>query len=731
MNNNKLEMIAKTTAKVMALVLSFGAIGTYTLTAGEVPANTDMVVTDEETVLNELLTTESAPVRDGEDMKDETVYILAGADGSVEKIIVSDWIKNGSGSDSLADVTTLSDVENVNGDETYTISGSGSTVWDAKGNDIYYQGTSNKELPVSIAVSYKLDGKAISAEDLAGKSGHVTIRFDYTNHQYEMVEINGEKEKIYVPFAMLTGMMLDGDNFTNIEVSNGKMINDGSRTAVIGFAFPGLEESLKLNSDKVEIPSYVEITADVTDFELATTVTVATNQMFSSMESNKVENLDDLGDSMSQLTDAMSQLMDGSSQLYEGLNTLLSKSGDLVSGINALANGAASLKDGTKSLSDGSAQLQTGMTKLYDGLATLHNNSSALNGGATQVFNSLLNTANTQIASAGLTLPTLTIDNYAAVLNGAIAQMDGAYGQAYETVKANYVANRATIRAGVSATYETNIRAAVTAGYRAQVKEAVGPTAKANYISTTYGKTVDEFNAGVEDGTYDQSDVDAVNAAVESAVDAQMPSYASAIDAEVASRMASDETEAAIDASTDAQIETLTNDYIANDPTIQAQLAAANAGAQSLISLKTSLDSYNQFYRGLQVYTAGVDTATAGAYELKVGTDQLKSGADALNDGASQLYEGLQQLQSKTPALVDGIKQLRDGSMQLSDGLQQFNDEGVQKLVDAVDGDLAQLAGRLEAISDVSKNYNNYSGIAGGMDGDVKFIYKTAAIEAE
>ena len=222
--------------------------------------------------------------------KDETVYVIAGADGSVKKIIVSDWIKNALGSSSLTDKSELGDVTNVKGDESYTMNGDNLRVWDAAGNDIYYRGNIDKDIPVKLSVSYTLDGKAISAADIAGKSGKVTIRFDYENRQYETVSIDGKEEKIYVPFAMLTGILLDNDNFTNVEVSNGKYINDGDRTAVVGIALPGMAENLALKGENAEvIPDYVEIKADVKNFELQNTVTIATNEIFNGIDTDKID----------------------------------------------------------------------------------------------------------------------------------------------------------------------------------------------------------------------------------------------------------------------------------------------------------------------------------------------------------------------------------------------------------------------------------------------------------
>ena len=258
----------------------------------------------------------------------------------------------------------------------------------------------------------------------------MTIRFDYQNMQYEEVLLDGKTEKIYVPFTMLTGMLLDTEVFRNVTISNGKLINDGDRIAVVGIAFPGLQEDLAISKEKLDIPDYVEISADVENFEMGMTMTLATTELFGAIDSDKLD--------LHELTDAMDQLMDGSSQLYDGLCTLLEKSGDLVSGINKLAEGAAQLKAGAESLDSGAAQLQAGAAQLSSGLNTLNANSSSLNGGARQVFSSLLSMANTQLSEAGLSVPALTIDNYASVLDGVIASLDDTAGYGYCQCQSGY-----------------------------------------------------------------------------------------------------------------------------------------------------------------------------------------------------------------------------------------------------------------------------------------------------
>ena len=710
-----------------------------------------------------------AAENDADFVKDETVYVLTGADGSVDKIIVSDWIKNSVGSNSFSDKSELTNVENVKGDETYTMNGDHMRVWDAQGNDIYYQGNIEKELPVILSVSYKLDGKNISFSELAGKSGKVTIRFDYTNNQYETVEIDGKQEKINVPFAMLTGMILDNDVFSNVEVSNGKLLNDGDHTVIAGIAFPGLQSNLNLDADKLKIPDYVEITADVKNFEMANTVTIATNEIFSNINTEELNSIDDLTDSLDEMTDAMDQLIDGSSNLYDGLCTLLDKSDELISGINQLSDGALKLKNGTHDLSDGTAELVNGATELSDGtsslldgakelvngaktlaggLETLTTNNDTLNNGAKQVFESLLSMADEQLAATGLSVPKLTIQNYAQVLNEVIASLDQdhiakqAQEIARQTVTEMVNAQKDVIRATVAAKVQEEVAAQVTEAVRTNVE---------SQVLAAMGMSKEEYEASVKAGmvTAEQQ------AQVTAAINAQMAieTVQTTISATINAQMQSDNIQAMITAKTEEQIPLLIEQNM-NSPEVQAQITSAleqaKSGATAISALKEQLDSYHQFYIGLGQYTAGVASAKDGANQLYIGADQLKSGAKQVNDGSNQLkdgantlkggaaelyagmselYDGILTLKDGVPALIDGVTQLRDGAMLLSDGLKEFSKEGIQKLVDAVDGDMNSLITRFKSTVDVSKNFKSFSGISDDMDGQVKFIYRTDAIE--
>lgn len=634
--------------------------------------------------------------------KEETVYIMTAADGSVNKIIVSDWLKNADDAATLSDKTSLENVENIDGDETFTFSGNDICTWDANGNDIYYQGTSTKSLPVDMRITYQLDGKPISAQELAGKSGRVTMRFDYTNNETATVTIDGKKETVSVPFVMLTGMILDNSTFTNISVTNGRLVNDGSRCIVMGVALPGLRENLQLSNAKLTIPDYVEITADVTNFELTTTLTLATNSIFNKLQMDKISDLDSLNDALNDLLDASLQLVEGSSDLSEGLDTLLEKSGELSQGIDQLLTGSQQLSDGASALNAGVGQLSQGMESLNSGLQTLAGNSQTLNAGARQVFDSLLAMADSQLAAAGLNAPKLTIDNYNATLNSVLANLDSnaVYNMAYNTALSQVTeavnAQQATIRAQVTAAVQNQVFAAVLANLEQPM-------------------TVEEYQAAVAAGQIPPEMQEQINAAV-------------------AAQMSSADVQAQIDALTADQINQLINQTM-QSADIQAQISAAvaqaEAGAGSIQNLLTQLNSYRQFYQGVLDYTAGVSTAYSGSQKLLSGVRSLQSGASSLVSGSKTLYSGIGTLKTGSQALIEGVTQLDNGAHQLSDGMQEFHAEGIQKMVDTLQENLFTVLTRLQATIDASNQYQIYTDLANGTTGSVKFIYRTESISAD
>lgn len=367
--------------------------------------------------------------------KDETVYILTGADGATNKIIVSDHLKNTTGANQITDFSTLSGIENVKGYETFALNGN-ELVWNADGKDIYYQGIGNTGAPVEMKIVYRLDGKEISASALAGKSGKLSITITYNNRFTAKVEGKNGAEEVTVPFAVATGALVDNGVFQNISVSNGKVMDDGDRSAIVAVAFPGLADSLKLEQDMISIPESVEITADVTNFEFGGFYAIASNEVFSKLKPEDGNLFSELTEAVEKMGVAMTQLLDGSTALYNGLVELDSKTGELVNGIKTLEKGATDLNsgaalvdNGAESLRKGISELSAGSSQLAVGLSSLEANSAALNMGAEKIFATLLLQADGQLAAQGLALPQLTAENYAVVLEGAAQKVEMAMGK--------------------------------------------------------------------------------------------------------------------------------------------------------------------------------------------------------------------------------------------------------------------------------------------------------------
>ena len=331
---------------------------------------------------------DSVSLKDNDADKDESVYLISDANGNVNKTIVVDHLKNKDKKDTLEDASNLSDIENVKGKEKFAQSGDKLT-WQAGGKDIYYQGTATEEPPVTQKVTYYLDGKEISPEDLAGKSGKVKIRFDYTNTTSYTETVNGEKQTVSVPFAAITGLVL-GDGFENIEVTNGKAEVSNSSSVVLGYALPGLKDSLGIKDKDldgdVNIPEYMEMTADVENFSMPAAMTFVVNA--SDYVSTDGIDTSDLDDMINDLKDASTQLQDGSKTLAEGtdtladgLSTLQSKLGTFASGVGTLQSGLKTYTDGVSTLSGGLNKLNSNVPTLSNGITTLNSSAKSLNDG--------------------------------------------------------------------------------------------------------------------------------------------------------------------------------------------------------------------------------------------------------------------------------------------------------------------------------------------------------------
>lgn len=791
---------------------------------------------------------DSVSLKDNDADKDESVYLISDANGNVNKTIVVDHLKNKDKKDTLEDASNLSDIENVKGKEKFTQSGDKLT-WQAGGKDIYYQGTATEEPPVTQKVTYYLDGKEISPEDLAGKSGKVKIRFDYTNTTSYTETVNGEKQTVSVPFAAVTGLVL-GDGFENIEVTNGKAEVSDSSSVVLGYALPGLKDSLgikdgDLDSD-VNIPEYMEMTADVKNFSMPAAMTFVVNA--SDYVSTDGIDTSDLDDMINDLKDASTQLQDGSKTLAEGtdtladgLSTLQSKLGTFASGVGTLKSGLKTYTDGVSTLSGGLNKLNSNVPTLSNGITTLNSSAKSLNDGVAllnatvsakftdsekktlldQVHSTLESQkseiekqAQTTVASQKTAIQKqaqsavdlqktdiqkqaqstvadqkediekkaqTAVDDQKEQIKSVAAetvkqqeteiknQAASAVEQEFTSGKTDYITNEAKKQL-------ESIKPVIESGVKAQFVQKM---AEKNPAITDYdsAKTFFDQNVGMKDGAAEAC----VNEQIDTIINNLAGSVAST--AKDASKIAAGEAAytaasqtAGEAAYTGASLAAGTAAYTAARQTAgeaayagaslaattaaytgasQAATTAAYTGAVSGAEQATITSaeqtkatvaaSINQkqangyslvtgmkaLADGTQTLYNSVPTLTSGIKQLVDGSNTLVANNAQLNSGASQLADGTNQIVSGVDQLTTGSKTLSEGAHTLADGMVQFNEEGINKILDAYNGDLKPFTDKLQAVIDAGEEYQTYSAIADGQTGSVKFIYKLASIDAK
>lgn len=647
--------------------------------------------------------------------KDETVYVKVDDAGNQKDVAVSDQLKNISSLGTIDDVSDLKDIKNVKGDETYS-ENNGKLVWQGDKKDICYQGTTTKKIPVGMKVTYELDGKKVSADDLEGKSGHLKIHYEYQNTSAD----SGK----YTPFLMATGLLMDGEKFSNVTVDNGKVISDGDRNIVIGMGLPQLKEQLTSVSSKVDdldIPDSFTVEADVTDYEKVEAVTVATNEVFNEVGTDKFDSLDELKDSMTELQDASNKLVSGSGELKDGLDTLLSSSGTLVSGIDQLASGGNTLAGGTGSLVSGMQSAKTGSSQLAGGVKAL---SDGVSGMQAQVSDGVKDLSNgVSSVQAGVE----TIHGIAEQADkGVDSAKDGAKGLCAGLETASKSAGE--IATAASAALGRNQQ---TVQVEQQQEVTVDNSDIYKQIADLAKQMTDENDkAAVENVLNQISATKTQTVDVQAEVEVENP-YVTALKgiasgADALSKQLSANGEIGGGAAT--LYGTLSSTQGATVKAATAGLSGALASDGSLqrgISLLQSGvgEMGTKLGAGTNELLSGIGTLQEGADSLNSGLGTLASGASQLNSGAGTLSTGLNTLQSSTGALVSGVEQLDSGSAELNSGMIQFNEEGIEKLVSVFDGDVDSLLDKANELLDASKEYKNFSGIADGMDGSVKFIF--------
>lgn len=640
--------------------------------------------------------------------KTETVYSVLNSDGSISDTIVSSWLHDEDGINNIKETLNLTDVKNIKSNEKPSKDGNTYT-WNAKGNDVYYEGTGTKQLPVSVKLRYELDGQEMSAKDMEGKSGHLKLTISFTNNYSEVKNINGKSIVIH-PSYLAGGMLnMSTGNFTNVKCESGKIVNDGTNEMLAFANIPGLNETLKsAGLDKVNnqlgISDDVTVEADVNNFDLSSIMVGMTNEIDLASELGEIGSVSELTDGIDQLMEADDQLIDGSKQLYDGTTQLKEQAAPLTGSsdqVRQLSSGAIQLNDGVKAL-------QTGLTAYTNGVDTLGANAKAMYGisagvknayegvskvqekkeqslkdGAKSVSDGLDNLYNALYGQGVFT----TTENLNNTLTNSITELDKmseALGKGKDTLSAMSKSLEAanTSLAGLESTEKQ---------LNQNLYEIVATEMENNQIVTNNNTTIKA----------DQEAINAVKSSLKSSITTikqaqadlsaegkdeeayKLDSYASDLNNELT----------AIDSIND--LNTLTELTSTSDKvkelnslisTLKNSLAPLDeqikANEKTLDGLKKQVDDASAKLNEMQ---KTLETSTTDAEKMKTILDKfqpsmkkLKDGAIDVSDGVSSLDEGLEELNKQTApgivALNNGIDKLTSNNATLNGGASALSD---------------------------------------------------------
>lgn len=730
MKNRKVRQML---ASSMAVVVGAGLIGTCAY-EDSIKAHAQEVNIQKLEETAEQALGDSTVEEDGSLYKDESVYVKADASGKVNETTVTEWLKNPNNG-KTEDVTELQNVENVKGDETYTTDSEGSVSWKSEGKDIYYQGTTDKELPVDVEITYTLDGKKVEAKDLKGKDGELEMKVQYTNQSKETVDVSGESVEMYTPFAMVTAMMLPNDEYTNVTIDHGKIVSDGDKNIVVGLGFPGMEENLNLEGKDIDIdiPDSFTITADVKNASVGPTMTVASSDVLEQFGLDEIDSFDDLSDSVGelenaaeQLTDGSAKAADGSSALADGSNTLATGAGTLADGTSALATGVKTLADGVNTLNSKSGDLTKGVSDLATGVNDYTGGVSALSDGSSKV----------SAGAEGLKKGLETAQTGIGDLASGVGTLKSGFEGTEENPGANNLANGTVQAIGATSTAIDNLAALIKdmAGNQGAVQAQATINGKDQAVEAAVNQLV---SAGIVTEENKESCAAAIRTAVNDHISAE---------AKVTSEKASADPTGAIEAAKTAVgtastyaagLQKNVGALYEGTKTVQggvedlkkgnSQLAA---GAKDLADGTSALASGTSTLNDKSsLLVAGTSKLKEGGNQLAAGVGQLAAGASSAATGAGEVAKGAGALKTGADTLADGAGTLADGNKTLADGMAEFKTSGIDKIADVFSGDIENVTSRIDAMMTLGRNYKSFAGIKEDMAGSTKFIIETEGVD--
>ena len=667
--------------------------------------------------------------------KTETVYSVLNSDGSISDTIVSSWLHDEDGINNIKETLNLTDVKNIKSNEKPSKDGNTYT-WNAKGNDVYYEGTGTKQLPVSVKLRYELDGQEMSAKDMEGKSGHLKLTISFTNNYSEVKNINGKSIVIH-PSYLAGGMLnMSTGNFTNVKCESGKIVNDGTNEMLAFANIPGLNETLRsAGLDKVNnqlgISDDVTVEADVNNFDLGSIMVGMTNEIDLASELGEIGSVSELTDGIDQLIEADDQLIDGSKQLYDGSTQLREQAAPLTGSsdqVRQLSSGAIQLNDGVKALqtgltayTNGVSALDAGVDQLYSipqntQLIQQHVNTNLVGGleDLTANLNAVKMGINQKMETPDMEKLGKQLDSALVVINelDTILQRDfGIINQMDTTLKSvqSTIDNLPTL--------QKNLEDAETEVMQAQQKNMEAYNANEKTIAKAQGN-LDEAKRQLK--TSIQSSVDALNTAksalVASAVTTQQDENGNTVTVQGnVDTSAIDEQIAALNAQM-ASIDNIENvgdltsftDMTDSFKKLNTTLKDLNDSAETVSeTVSKSKDAIKQLQKDVNSSKEYIGKLQAAMNELDFESlssakEEINGYMDGLIEGSNELTKGAKALNGNLKTLAEaskgGIDKTKAGTTQLTSNNATLNG-GASALSDAT-GTLAGQSGTFNEMAD-------------------------------
>lgn len=678
--------------------------------------------------------------------KTETVYSVLNSDGSISDTIVSSWLHDEDGINNIKETLNLTDVKNIKSNEKPSKDGNTYT-WNAKGNDVYYEGTATKQLPVSVKIRYELDGQEMSAKDMEGKSGHLKLMISFTNNYSEVKNINGKSIVIH-PSYLAGGMLnMSTGKFSNVKCESGKIVNDGTNEMLAFANIPGLNETLKsAGLDKVNnqlgISDDVTVEADVNDFDLGSIMVGMTNEIDLASELGEIGSVSELTDGIDQLIEADDQLIDGSKQLYDGTTQLKEQAAPLTGSsdqVRQLSAGAIQLNDGVKALQTGISQYTAGASAINEGVNQLY----AIPQGAAQISEGIT-TYKTQSLVSGIDDLSAGLDTFRQKVNAGLSSADTT-AMMKQLDDASAVLNKMSGTLDTDADIVSGLNKAMqdakisdTLAELKDVKETQLPALQAainKQISTNkdaYTKNkeiVDNFNTDFNSTKQSMLDsIDATIKALEAAKGTTSTSTTSVTDEEGNTTSSETPKPTVNNGAIDDQIAKLQEQR----KQVEALTATSHGELKEFVDMKQTLDQLGTLLEGVLVGANSL-TGTLASAEKNIGKlqsdvseslkmisglkstlektdlsslktmgetingaiDDLQKGTSGLRDGAKLVASSVDSLQVQSKAGIDKIKA---GTTQLTSNNATLNG-GASALSDAT-GTLAGQSGTFNEMAD-------------------------------